>query len=48
MSAPDGVRRYLSFSEREDIALLRVKGLGVREIARWVKRDPSTISREGP
>ena len=38
--------RYLSFSEREDIALLRAKGLGVREIARRVKRDPSTISRE--
>ena len=37
---------YLSFSEREDIALLRAKGLGVREIARWVKRDPSTVSRE--
>jgi hypothetical protein len=38
--------RYLSFSEREDIALLRAKGLGVREIARRVKRHPSTISRE--
>jgi transposase, IS30 family len=38
--------RYLSFSEREDIALLRAKGLGVREIARRVKRDPSTVSRE--
>jgi len=38
--------RYLSFSEREDIALLRAQGLGVREIARRVKRHPSTISRE--
>jgi transposase len=38
--------RYLSFSEREDIALLRAKGLGVREIARRVERHPSTISRE--
>lgn len=38
--------RYLSFSEREDIALLRAKGLGVREIARRVERQPSTISRE--
>jgi IS30 family transposase len=38
--------RYLSFSEREDIALLRANGLGVREIARRVNRDPSTISRE--
>ena len=38
--------RYLSFSEREDIALLRAQGLGVREIARRVSRHPSTISRE--
>jgi IS30 family transposase len=38
--------RYLSFPEREEIALLRAKGLGVRAIAREVKRDPSTISRE--
>ena len=38
--------RYLSFSEREDIALLKAQGHGVREIARRVGRDPSTISRE--
>ncbi len=38
--------RYLSFSEREDIALLKAQGHGVREIARRVNRDPSTISRE--
>ena len=38
--------RYLSFSEREDIALLRAQGVGVREIARRVGRSPSTISRE--
>jgi DNA-binding CsgD family transcriptional regulator len=38
--------RYLSFSEREDIALLRAQGGGVREIARRVGRSPSTISRE--
>ncbi len=38
--------RSLSFSEREDIALLQAHGLGVREIARRVNRDPSTISRE--
>ncbi len=38
--------RYLSFSEREEIALLKVQGLGVREIARAIGRDPSTISRE--
>ena len=38
--------RYLSFEEREEIALLRVQGAGVREIARRLGRDPSTISRE--
>jgi len=38
--------RYLSFSEREDIALLKAQGHGVREIARRVGRNPSTISRE--
>ncbi|WP_186315519.1 IS30 family transposase [Catellatospora sichuanensis] len=38
--------RYLSFEEREEIALLRVQGRGVREIARAVGRDPSTVSRE--
>ena len=38
--------RYLSFEEREEIALLKAQGKGVREIARAVGRDPSTISRE--
>jgi IS30 family transposase len=38
--------RYLSFTEREDIALLRAQGLGVRVIARRLGRHPSTISRE--
>jgi IS30 family transposase len=38
--------RYLSFSEREEIALLRAGGAGVREIARRLPRSPSTISRE--
>ena len=38
--------RYLSFSEREEIALLRAQDLGVREIARLLRRSPSTISRE--
>ena len=38
--------RCLSFSEREEIALLRAQKFGVREIARRVGRDPSTISRE--
>jgi len=38
--------RYLCFEEREEIALLRARGAGVREIARAVDRSPSTISRE--
>jgi IS30 family transposase len=38
--------RYLSFTEREEIALLRVQRAGVREIARQLGRSPSTISRE--
>ena len=38
--------RYLSFAEREEIALLRAQDLGVREIARRLGRAPSTISRE--
>jgi len=36
----------LSFSEREEIALLRAQNCGVREIARRLGRSPSTISRE--
>ena len=38
--------RYLSFHEREEIAILRAQGAGVRAIARRVGRAPSTISRE--
>jgi IS30 family transposase len=38
--------RYLCFEEREQIALLRAQGVGVREIARRLGRSPSTISRE--
>lgn len=37
---------YLSFQEREDIALEIVKGTGIRAIARKLGRAPSTISRE--
>lgn len=44
LTPPSG--RYLSFAEREDIALLRGQGLGVRAIARTLGRPPSTISRE--
>ena len=38
--------RYLSSGEREDIALWRAQGAGVREIARQLGRAPSTVSRE--
>jgi IS30 family transposase len=38
--------RSLSFAEREELALLRAQGHGVREIARRLRRAPSTISRE--
>jgi IS30 family transposase len=38
--------RYLSFGEREEIALLNAQGSGVRQIARAIGRDPGTISRE--
>lgn len=38
--------RYLSFAEREDIALLKAQHKGVREIARVIGRDPGTVSRE--
>jgi len=38
--------RYLSFAEREEIAILHAQQHGVREIARRVGRAPSTVSRE--
>jgi len=38
--------RYLSFSEREELALLKAQRLGVCEIARRMGRSPSTVSRE--
>src|SRR5215213_2206465 len=38
--------RYLSFAEREEIAILKAKGCGPCEIARRLGRSPSTISRE--
>ena len=44
LAEPTG--RYLSFAEREEIALLNAQHHGVREIARRTGRDPSTISRE--
>jgi IS30 family transposase len=45
-SAPPLSGRYVSFPEREQIALLRAKGHGVCEIARQLARAASTISRE--
>ncbi|MFF0989073.1 IS30 family transposase [Kocuria sp. CPCC 205315] len=44
LDEPSG--RYVSFAEREEIALLRAQELGVREIARRIGRDPGTVSRE--
>src|ERR687897_3452010 len=44
LAEPSG--RYLSFCEREQIALLKAQGQGVRAIARELRRDPGTISRE--
>jgi DNA-binding CsgD family transcriptional regulator len=44
LAEPSG--RYLSFEEREEIALLRAQQVGVREIARRIGRNPGTISRE--
>ena len=44
LAEPSG--RYLSFAEREEMALLRAQDCGVREIARRIGRDASTISRE--
>jgi IS30 family transposase len=44
LAEPSG--RYLSFAEREEIALLKAQEHGVRGIARAIGRDPSTISRE--
>src|SRR5699024_10924558 len=46
ISLDEPTGRYLSFEEREEIALLRAKQVGVREIARRTGRDPGTISRE--
>lgn len=45
-SAPEPTGRYLAFAEREQIALARARGEGVREIARQLGRSASTISRE--
>ena len=46
LSLDEPTGRYLSFAEREEIALLRAQDKGVREIARAIGRDPGTVSRE--
>ena len=46
LSLAEPTGRYLSLHEREELALLKAKGLGVRAIARELQRDPGTISRE--
>jgi len=38
--------RYLSFAEREEVAIFKAQGYGVRDIARQLGRSPATISRE--
>jgi IS30 family transposase len=38
--------RYLSFAEREELAILHAQHAGVREIARRLGRSASTVSRE--
>jgi IS30 family transposase len=45
-SSKPGSGRQLSLTEREDIAILRARGSGIRAIGRLLDRDPSTISRE--
>jgi transposase, IS30 family len=44
LTEPSG--RYLSLAEREEIAIGHAAGEGVRTIARRLRRDPATISRE--
>lgn len=46
ISLDEPVGRYLSFAEREEIAILTSQDVGVREISRRLGRDPGTISRE--
>src|SRR4051812_39586534 len=45
LSLDEPTGRYLSFVEREEIALLHAQEHGVREIARRIGRDPGTVSR---
>ena len=45
-SAKPTIGRYLTFPEREDIAIEVASGTGINAIARKLGRSPSTISRE--
>jgi IS30 family transposase len=45
-SSQQAIGRYLSFAEREELAILRAQGIGVREISRRLGPAASTISRE--
>ena len=38
--------RYLTVAEREQVALWRAQGLGIREVARRLERSALTVSRE--
>ena len=38
--------RSLSLAEREEIAILRAQGAGVRDMARRLRREPRRLSRE--
>jgi IS30 family transposase len=44
LAEPSG--RYLSWSEREEIALGLAAGKSLRQVARELGRDPATVSRE--
>ena len=40
--------RYLSFADREELALLKAQRLGVREIARRMGAESSSLLRRSP
>ena len=46
LSLAEPTGRHLSYAEREELALLRVQGHGVRACARAMGRHPATVSRE--
>ena len=46
MSLKAPTDRYLTLSEREEIALLKARDHGIREIALHIGRSPSTVSSE--